>query len=143
MILFDTNFLFSEELSKEVIGNLEKHNVHCYISEIIVDEMKGINTRRIFADYEEIKKTIKKSKYTAYFQISDSTKKDRFESKIDEDVDAYLRDLFGTNIIKIANKDKYLNLLMERSKFKKPPFNKNRSGDNGFKDTLIWISFVE
>lgn len=144
LILLDTNFLFGKRLESEYIQKFKENDIDVYISQIILDELKGQNIREIKLAYDKINKAISETKYAElYFNIKDNTDIEEVFKESDSRMDNYFGKIFGDHIIPLPDKNEAFDILLDRSKRKTPPFyDEKGASDKGFKDTLIWIDFL-
>ena len=145
LVFLDTNFLFMKQLNENLTSSFKEKDIHLFISEIVLDELKGQNIRGIKNDYNKIIDRINNSRYSKiYFDIKDNTDLEEAFVESDKKMDNYYKLAFNENIIPIFDKMTLFETLMERSKHKIPPFGDNpNDSDKGFKDTMIWINFLE
>lgn len=144
LVLLDTNFLFGKRLDSDFVNKFKEANIDMYITQIVLDELKGQNIREIKAAYEKINNAINDSKYSElYFDINNNTCLEEVFIESDSRMEKYFGKIFENHIIPISNKKKSFDTLLERSKRKIPPFSDEKgASDKGFKDTLIWIDFL-
>lgn len=140
-MFFDTNFIYGKKPQKSFFESLKEKSVDPYISENVVIELKGQNVRRIKLDYDALYKATQRDMCKLYFDINLDIDLEKCYLESDKRMDKYISDLFGDNIIKKESNSKMMQILIERNRFKIPPF-ANQNSDKGWVDTLIWLSFV-
>lgn len=154
-IIFDTNILFCDEineLDKVVNSNIREVNefikshkikgVSLWIPQMVIDERVAQRLEQIKKEYNRFNLALRN------LESIDNTNKTKIflenkfrkllNDKFNETLDKYKIKIIPT--VKIDQE-----ILIKRSLEKKPPFanNPNKKGDNGFKDTLIWLSILK
>ena len=147
LLFFDTNFLFykSERFNNALVKKIKDSNYDIFTSEIVVSEGKNKNIREISDLYKKYKAFMNDEKLKLYVDLNEHAEFD--ESKVKEEsnrrIDAYIKEYFGNNVINSVDDSQVGKLLFERYQLKEPPFYKaENSSDKGWKDTLIWVSFI-
>jgi len=141
LMFFDTNFIYGKKPKKIFFDSLRANDIEPFISENVVIELKGQNVRKIKAEYDSLYSATQKDMCKLYFNISLNIDLEKSYKESDKRMDKYIFDCFGDNVIKKQDDSEMMKLLIERNKFKIPPFVKQNS-DKGWVDTLIWLSFI-
>lgn len=141
-VTFDTNFLYeNKDYSK--LFSLKRDDEDFFVTEIVIQEIKSKNDRalkEIYGKYDEI---IKSNLNQVYFKLKNQINLDSIYEKSSKKIQEFFDFYFKENIIKMYSKEEMFDELMERVRFKKAPFvDQENSSDKGFKDTLIWMSFL-
>ncbi|QMS84834.1 PIN domain-containing protein [Candidatus Xianfuyuplasma coldseepsis] len=142
-IVIDTNFLIEQRkdnyITRFIVECKKQYDV--FVPEIVVKEIKNIKARDIKKSYEKIE--VLKEELVEYVEINNKV---NLEDKIilyEKSLDKYIDHHFKDKVISY-NKKKMLDKLLERDRYKLPPFNSNENAsDKGFKDSMIWISLLE
>lgn len=143
-ITFDTNFMIKyKDDIHDIIKDIKK-KYKAIIFNIVIEEIKGQKIRATEREYKSILEKINISKSTnSWLKITDNTKILEVISKQEKSLDDWMERTFGECKITI-DMTNFINQLLERSKYKKPPFNDAESAsDKGFKDTLLYLSIIE
>ncbi len=139
-IIFDTNFIY-ENLDLEVLFSKKNDDEDYFISDIVIEEMKGKNYRGITKIHDDFQKILENSLNEKYLKIKGETNLKEALNNSDKKVEKYYKSYFKKNIISIYSKERMYDDLMARSKKKISPFiDVKGSSDKGFKDTLIWMT---
>lgn len=140
IIIFDTNYIISNKKKFE-LDLITENGYECYIPEIVIDEIKGQNARDIISEYTNTSNRLKTDVAQLYFKIVDTTNIEDAIAMSDKNIDKFIKLYFNKNIIPNDKPSETFKTLLDRSKYKKPPF-KDKDSDKGFKDTLIWICIL-
>ena len=140
-VTFDTNFMIENKVGLRDTINSIKEIYKCIIFDLVIEEIKGQKIRDTLTEYNNIIEKISQAKErNDWLKIDDKTNIELEKEKQEKVLDKWMNITFEDNIIKFDNK-LFMEELLERSKYKKPPFNKSEhSSDKGFKDTLIFLS---
>lgn len=148
LIFFDSNFLFysKERFTNDIIKKIKNSNFEIFTSELVILEGKNKNIREITELYKKYKTFMSDEKLRKYVDLNEHAEFD--ENKVLEksnlNIDMYVSNFFGNNIIKSVDNAQIGSVLLSRYQLKQPPFiNAENSSDKGWKDTLIWVSFME
>ena len=144
IVTFDANFIIE---NKGIIGNIisdVKNNYELFISQLVIEEVKGKRIRQTIKNYKNIKDKIEEAKKeNKWLNISDETNIEEITQEQEKKLDEWLIKAFNNNIIKI-NSNNLLEKILERCKYKKPPFNNDDgASDKGFKDTILFLTLME
>lgn len=142
LIFFDTNFLFSNRPQKDFFDMLRSKEIMPFVSEIVIEELKGQVIRQIKKSHDDIMAKVNEKMSQLYFNLSININLEKCYKDSDKRMDRYMKDLFGTNIIPKSSDEEIVKNLFERNKIKKVPFVDGNS-DKGWVDTLIWLSFIQ
>lgn len=142
LIFFDTNFLYSNRPQKDFFDILRTNDVVPYISELVIEELKGQNARKIKKSYDDIMSKVNENMSKLYFNIKINIDLEKCYKDSDKRMDKYMKDLFKDNIVAKLSDEEMVKSLFERNKFKLIPFADGNS-DKGWVDTLIWLSFIQ
>lgn len=143
IIILDTNFLRKKRLFKNIEYFIQSYEniADIFTTETVIDELTMFY-KTIF--FTEVLPQLEK--YPSLYEILGIDYKISSFSNISErDVAKEIRlkliDLFGGNII--AHRPVKINDIYKRAIQKKPPFSgKDKKSDDGFKDTMIWLSIL-
>jgi len=139
VVIFDTNFLINNTGKiQEILIDLEKKQIDVYVPELVKEEYINIQLRKLVETYNKLEN------FDNLQKIIDLKYRKKEEAiKIIEDTYANLFEKsFEGKLIKY-NKEKMLERVLQRNKFKEPPFyNENNSSDKGFKDTIILLTIM-
>ena len=139
-VIFDTNILTENKSTLNDIKYKIETTSDILIPKIVIEEIKAQKSRNINDDYLKIKSIIDKNsyifKYEEKFKIEDAL-------NISEDnIQKWFEKYCNNNVIEYDLIT--LNDVIERSKYKKPPFiNEVGSSDKGFKNSIIWLSILK
>ena len=140
VIFLDTNFLVNN-IGKinEIANEFKEKEFDVYIPVLVKEEFINIQLRKLENAYNEIEcyKQNNPVMELKYKEKEESIKiiEDLYNKKFDE--------TFKDKIISY-NKKTMLDRVLERNRYKKPPFNKDSgSSDKGFKDTIILLSIIK
>jgi rRNA-processing protein FCF1 len=142
IIIVDTNYLYPD-FKKLRIQELEIEGFECYIPMLVIEELKGLKAREIKKEYkllneiansEIIKKSFSVDIHGNIYEVLESFEKDYEKS---------IKEYFSNKIINYNSLDNSSNELMNRVKYKIPPFiDEKGSSDKGFMDSLIWLNVL-
>lgn len=148
LLFFDTNFLFysNTRFNSAIANKIKESDYDIFTSEIVVSEGKNKNIREICDLYKKYKSFMNDEKLKLYVDLNEHAEFD--ESKVKEEsnrrIDAYIKEYFGDNVISSVDDAQIGRILFDRYQLKQPPFiNVENSSDKGWKDTLIWVSFIQ
>lgn len=140
IVIVDTNFLVSNIGNiKEIIKELTEKEIDIYVPEIVKDEFINIQLRKLEDTYNKLEnlKNLQKVVDLKYRKKEESRKimEDAYNSIFEHN--------FNNKII-LYNKENMLDRVLQRNKYKQPPFyNENNSSDKGFKDTIILFTIID
>lgn len=144
VVTFDTNFIIENKSDlKEILSSI-KGKYELVIPKIVIEELKGQKVRETITNYNKIIEKINESKKdNNWLDITDSTNLKEITEKQEEKIDNWLTKAFEGKIIQLNNSN-LLETVLERCKYKRPPFNNEaNSSDKGFKDTLLFLSLLD
>lgn len=126
------------------MSELLEKDAHCFTSQLVINELKGQNKRRIISAYEKIRDALTNKYVDLYFSIEDKTNLDKAFIESDKRISKNMKLLFSDNIIDMQDSKVMIEVLFSRNAMKVPPFEKNeKASDKGFNDTLIWANFLD
>lgn len=139
IIIFDTNILTEKRLLKNIKLLIDQHKNRgdIYITETVLDEFTNFNYNLMKTEVVDTLST-----YNFMYKLLDieyDLKKIHSKEYL-EDIKSIIKDLFEDNIISLGTIK--LEEVYGRAIKKIPPFDSSRPSDNGFKDTLIWLSIL-
>lgn len=140
VVIVDTNFLIKNlGKIKDIVEELKNKEIEIMVPELVKDEFINIQLRKLKDAYNELEK-LKKS-YSIVrlkFKEQDNAIKD-----YENEYNLLFEQTFPNNII-YYKKEEMLNRVLERNRYKNPPFNSDpNSSDKGFKDTIIFLSIKD
>lgn len=144
VITFDTNFIIENKIGiGDIITDIQTQ-YDIILMNLIVEEIKGKKVRQTLKSYKTIKDKIEKSKEeNPWLRIIDTTNINSVTQTQEEKLEKWLIKAFDNNVISIDYKN-YLPQIMERCKYKKPPFNDAEdASDKGFKDTILFLNIID
>ena len=143
IVTFDTNFIIENKDKIRTIILDVKEKYELIIAKIVIEEVKGQRVRQILKSYNNIKDKIDSSiKENAWLNIEDNTDIADVIKEQERKLDEWLTKAFDEKIIEI-HYDDLLATVLDRCKYKKPPFNnEENSSDKGFKDTILFLNLI-
>lgn len=140
IVFADTNFLVNNIGNiKNINEELKDNEIDLYIPELVKDEFINIQLRKLTEAYSKLENMNNLEKIIDLKYI----KKEKAENKIQEIYEMLFEHSFKNKIISY-NKENMLERILDRNKYKKPPFYKeNNSSDKGFKDTIILLTIKD
>ena len=140
VVIVDTNFLVSNIGNiKEIIKELAEKEIDVYVPEIVKEEFINIQLRKLEDTYNKLEslKNLQKVVDLKY------RKKEESRKIIENSYNSIFEYNFNNKII-LYNKENMLDRVLQRNKYKQPPFyNENNSSDKGFKDTIILFTIMD
>jgi len=139
-VIVDTNFLINNNGNiQSILGELKENEIALYLPELVKEEFINIQLRQMEETYNKLYSfnNMQKIINLKYRKKEDAIKmlEDTYRKKFEQN--------FNDNIINY-NRENMLNRVLERNKYKKPPFyNENNSSDKGFKDTIILLTIID
>lgn len=140
IVIVDTNFLVNNTGNiKEIVKELQEKEIEVYVPELVKEEFINIQLRKLEEAYSKLEnlKNLQKIIDLKYRKKEDTRKM----------VEGIYNNIFEENFknkIIVYNKESMLDRMLERNKYKKPPFyNENNSSDKGFKDTIILLTIID
>lgn len=140
IVIVDTNFLVNNTGNiKEIVKELQEKEIEVYVPELVKEEFINIQLRKLEEAYSKLEnlKNLQKIIDLKYRKKEDTRKM----------VEGIYNNIFEENFknkIIVYNKEGMLDRMLERNKYKKPPFyNENNSSDKGFKDTIILLTIID
>lgn len=134
VVIVDTNFLVNNTGNiKEIVKELQEKEIEVYVPELVKEEFINIQLRKLEEAYSKLEnlKNLQKIIDLKY------RKKEVTRKMVEGIYNNIFEENFKNKII-VYNKEGMLDRVLERNKYKKPPFyNENNSSDKGFKDTII------
>ena len=144
VITFDTNFIIENKDKIRTIILDVKKRYELIIAKIVIEEVKGQRVRQTLKSYNNIKDKINAAKKeNSWLDIVDNTDIIDVIKEQEKKLDKWLTKAFDEKIIEIDYND-LLATVLERCKYKKPPFNnEENSSDKGFKDTILFLNIIQ
>lgn len=140
VVIVDTNFLVNNTGNiKEIVKELQEKEIEVYVPELVKEEFINIQLRKLEEAYSKLEnlKNLQKIIDLKY------RKKEVTRKMVEGIYNNIFEENFKNKII-IYNKEGMLDRVLERNKYKKPPFyNENNSSDKGFKDTIILLTIID
>lgn len=140
VVIVDTNFLVNNTGNiKEIVKELQEKEIEVYAPELVKEEFINIQLRKLEEAYSKLEnlKNLQKIIDLKY------RKKEVTRKMVEEIYNNIFEENFKNKII-VYNKEGMLDRVLERNKYKKPPFyNENNSSDKGFKDTIILLTIID
>ena len=124
---------------KEIVKELQEKEIEVYVPELVKEEFINIQLRKLEEAYSKLEnlKNLQKIIDLKY------RKKEVTRKMIEGIYNNIFEENFKNKII-VYNKEGMLDRVLERNKYKKPPFyNENNSSDKGFKDTIILLTIID
>lgn len=139
IIIFDTNILIKKRLLKDVKLLIDQHKKigSVYITETVLDEFTNFNHSIM---KKEVVNTL--DNYSFMYDLLGV----QYDIKKINSIGTFkgirhtIKKLFEDNIIALGTIK--LEDVYRRALTKVPPFNPSKPSDNGFKDTVIWLSIL-
>jgi len=145
ILFIDTNILYSNAYNykkfEKSINSYKKDYV-VMTAALCIEEFAGIILRESIRFLGSIVDFIEN--YGEVFIVDESVKGMRnqdFQGLISKAIKKKLENLFGESNIVDISRENLFDKIVERDKQKLAPF--NDKGDKGFKDTAVWITFME
>lgn len=140
IVIVDTNFLVNNTGNiKEIVKELQEKEIEVYVPELVKEEFINIQLRKLEEAYSKLEnlKNLQKIIDLKY------RKKEVTRKMVEGIYNNIFEENFKNKII-VYNKEGMLDRMLERNKYKKPPFyNENNSSDKGFKDTIILLTIID
>lgn len=140
VVIVDTNFLVNNTGNiKEIVKELQEKEIEVYVPELVKEEFINIQLRKLEEAYSKLEnlKNLQKIIDLKY------RKKEVTRKMVEGIYNNIFEENFKNKII-VYNKEGMLDRVLERNKYKKPPFyNENNSSDKGFKDTIILLTIID
>lgn len=140
VVIVDTNFLVNNTGNiKEIVKELQEKEIEVYVPELVKEEFINIQLRKLEEAYSKLENLKNLQKI-----IDLKYRKKEVTRKIVEGIYNNIFEENFKNKIIVYNKEGMLDRVLERNKYKKPPFyNENNSSDKGFKDTIILLTIID
>lgn len=140
VVIVDTNFLVNNTGNiKEIVKELQEKEIEVYVPELVKEEFINIQLRKLEEAYSKLEnlKNLQKIIDLKY------RKKEVTRKMVEGIYNNIFEENFKNKII-VYNKEGMLDRVLERNKYKKPPFySENNSSDKGFKDTIILLTIID
>lgn len=140
IVVVDTNFLVNNIGNiKEVIEELNTQDISVYVPETVKEEFINIQLRKLEETYAKIEHiensqkivNLKYRKKEETIELLEKAYNNIFERSFENKIITY-------------KKDNMLDRVLQRNKYKQPPFyNESNSSDKGFKDTIILLTILD
>lgn len=137
--IFDTNFILQNKQLNEVVEKLKDDYV-LYVTQISIDERINQVCKEVQKEYDLIED--KKKAWENYATISVTRDFKIYSSIISKTMQKNYDNLFKNCVIPYAKSAKTFETILDRAYKKVPPFKEGES-DNGFKDSLMWVSIMD
>lgn len=140
VVIVDTNFLVNNTGNiKEIVKELQEKEIEVYVPELVKEEFINIQLRKLEEAYSKLENLKNLQKI-----IDLKYRKKEVTRKIVEGIYNNIFEENFKNKIIVYNKEGMLDRVLERNKYKKPPFyNENNSSDKGFEDTIILLTIID
>lgn len=140
VVIVDTNFLVNNTGNiKEIVKELQEKEIEVYVPELVKEEFINIQLRKLEEAYSKLENLKNLQKI-----IDLKYRKKEVTRKMIEGIYKNIFEENFKNKIIVYNKEGMLDRVLERNKYKKPPFyNENNSSDKGFKDTIILLTIID
>lgn len=138
--VFDTNFIIQNKELDKVIENL-KNDYTVYVTQVSIDERIAQECRNTKKDFENVEECSKKHSYFAKITITKTF--DEMCEVYKKGMQEKYNKLFGNKIIQYTKDVDTFSNVLDRAYKKIPPFPMNDKSDNGFKDTVLWLSLID
>lgn len=140
IVIVDTNFLVNNIGNiKEIVKELTDKEIDVYVTETVKEEFINIQLRKLEETYNKIE-NIKNSQKIIDLKYR---KKEVSRKIVEEAYNNIFEQNFKNKII-TYKKDNMLDRILQRNKYKQPPFyNESNSSDKGFKDTIILLTILD
>ena len=140
VVIVDTNFLVNNTGNiKEIVKELQEKEIEVYVPELVKEEFINIQLRKLEEAYSKLENLKNLQKI-----IDLKYRKKKVTRKMVEGIYNNIFEENFKNKIIVYNKEGMLDRVLERNKYKKPPFyNENNSSDKGFKDTIILLTIID
>ena len=137
IVFVDTNFLINNIGNiKKIISEMEQSGYLLYITQTVKIEFINIQLRKLKETYSKLEKIKQTNKHLNISYV----KEDKSLKSLEEAYNRLFDKYFENKIIEYDKSD-MLDRVLERNKFKRPPFyNEPNSTDKGFKDTIIYLT---
>ena len=144
IVTFDTNYIIeNKDKIKTIILDI-KEKYELFITKIVIEEVKGQKVRQTLKSYNNlIEKINDAKKENSWLNIIDKTDIEKITCEQEKELESWLTKVFDGKIIDI-NYNNLLEIVLERCKYKKPPFNnEENSSDKGFKDSILFLTILQ
>lgn len=136
--VFDTNFILQNGQLNDVVDKLKDDYV-VYVTQVSVDERINQVCKMEQKEFDLIEE--KKRVWESYATISTKCDFKTYSSIISQQMQKNYVELFKQCLIPYAKNSKTFETILDRAYKKIPPFKEGES-DNGFKDSLMWLSIM-
>jgi hypothetical protein len=137
--IFDTNFILQNIDLKGVVSKLKDEYV-VYVTQVSVEERINQACKEEQKEFDLIEEKKKEWKYYATILVIRDFK--THSSLISKYMQKNYEDLFKEHLIPYTKSAKTFETILDRAYKKVAPF-KEEGSDNGFKDSLMWLSILE
>lgn len=139
-VVFDTNFIIeNKNRLSEVIKNL-KTQFNVYITQVSIEERVAQKQREAKASFDEVDACAKKHHSIAKFSMLKTLEKEC--QNIENSTTNAYKKMVEDNVIPYNKEEVTFEIILDRAYKKTPPFPLNEKSDNGFKDTVLWLSII-
>lgn len=144
IVTFDTNYIIENKGNMKTIINDIKEKYNVVIAQIVIEEVKGQRARETIKTHKNILEKINEAKKeNSWLSIIDNTDVEGVIESQEKQLDDWLKKACNHEVVKIENEN-LLETILERCKYKKPPFNnEEHSSDKGFKDTILFLNLMQ
>lgn len=132
-IIIDSNYIYSmdsDRLSEKINDIKTKGDI--YLPVVVLDEL-------IHRDLKNIRKFHRK--VNKHEPLGMAIRTQDIDERFVDELREYYINLFDNNIIEMSTVD--IEKMYKRAISKTPPFLEEKDSDEGFKDSLIWLSILE
>ncbi len=136
--VFDTNFIVQNAQLDEVVEKLKEH-YNVYVTQVSVDERINQVCKLEQREFELIEE--KRTRWDSYATITLKRDYATYSTVIAKQMQKNYSELFKDRMIPYNKDSKTFETILDRAYKKVPPFKESES-DNGFKDSLMWLSIM-
>lgn len=138
--VFDTNFIIENKKRLDEVVKKLSTEFNVYVTQVSIDERIAQNCRESREKFDKLEECAKK-----YSDVADVTMRKTYEDECahfqSATPNAY-RKMFANNIIPYEKDAAMFLKVLDRAYKKTPPFPLHDKSDNGFKDTILWVSLM-
>lgn len=139
-LVFDTNFIIENKKNFDDVIKKLKSEFTVYVTQVSIDERIAQKQREAKLSFDEIEKCAKNHRSIAEIKML-KTFEEQCDSIKSSTTKAYYF-MAGDNVIPYYKDEQTFSVVLDRAFKKTPPFPLNDKSDNGFKDTVLWLSLI-
>ena len=139
-LVFDTNFIIENKKNFDEVIKKLKSEFTVYVTQVSIDERVAQKQREAKSSFDEIEKCAKNHRSIAEIKMLKT-----FEEQCDYIKSSTTKAYYfmaGDNVIPYDKDEQTFSVVLDRALKKIPPFPLNDKSDNGFKDTVLWLSLI-